>query len=68
MAEVSSWGDLRAAMNKYKHTRPAKVFLQQFQAIIEKTGLKRASGSDDEGSDDDGSDDDGSDDDGSEDS
>ena len=60
MAEVSSWGDLRAAMNKYKHTRPAKVFLQQFQAIIEKTGLKRASGSDDEGSDDDGSDDDGS--------
>jgi hypothetical protein len=70
MAEVSSWSDLRAAMNRYKHTRPAKVFLQQFQAIIEKTGPKSASGFDDDNddsSDDDSSDDDSSDDDSSDD-
>ena len=58
MAEVSSWSALQDAMNRYRHTRPAIVFLQHFQAIIEKTGPKRAGGSDDDDDDDDGSDDD----------
>ena len=57
MAEVSSWSALQDAMNRYRHTRPAIVFLQHFQAIIEKTGPKRAGGSDDDDDDDDSSDD-----------
>ena len=67
MAEVSSWEVLQDAMNRYRHTRPAIVFLQHFQVIIEKTGPKRASGSDDDKDDDDSSDDDSSDDDSSDD-
>jgi hypothetical protein len=67
MAEVSSWSALQDAMNSYKHTREAIVFLQHFQVIIEKTGPKRASGSDDDSSDDDNDDDDSSKDDSSED-
>ena len=57
MAEVPSCSDLKEAMDEYKHTRPTIVFLQQFQAIIEKTGPERDGGSDDEDEeDDDGSD------------
>lgn len=63
MAEVSSWSALQDAMNRYRHTRPAIVFLQHFRVIIEKTGPKRASCFDDDNDEDDSSDDDSSDDD-----